>query len=176
MSSNAPVKNGKGPGEESHQVLTFVLGNETYGVDILRVQEIRGWSAVTKIPHAPPHVLGVLNLRGSIVPIVDLRMRFSLDRAEYTTVTVIIVVSVISAAGRRDFGVVVDGVSDVVDVNTEEVKAAPDLGAKGATDYIRGLVPVADRMVVLLDIDRLIGSDMTSLSNNAVPAETASAA
>src|SRR5258707_559549 len=100
MSSNAPVKNGKGPGEGSHQVLTFVLGNETYGVDILRVQEIRGWSAVTKIPHAPSHVLGVLNLRGSIVPIVDLRMRFSLDRAEYTTVTVIIVVSVMSAAGR----------------------------------------------------------------------------
>jgi purine-binding chemotaxis protein CheW len=174
MSSNAPVKNGKGPGEESHQVLTFVLGNETYGVDILRVQEIRGWSAVTKIPHAPPHVLGVLNLRGSIVPIVDLRMRFSLDRAEYTTVTVIIVVSVISAAGRRDFGVVVDGVPDVVDVNTAEVKAAPELGAKGATDYIRGLVPVSERMVVLLDIDRLIGSDLTSLSNSAE--ETASAA
>jgi purine-binding chemotaxis protein CheW len=177
MSSNAPVKNDKGPGEASHQVLTFVLGNETYGVDILRVQEIRGWSAVTKIPHAPPHVLGVLNLRGSIVPIVDLRMRFSLDRAEYTTVTVIIVVSVISAAGgRRDFGVVVDGVSDVVDVNTAEVKAAPDLGARGATDYIRGLVPVAERMVVLLDIDRLIGSDMVSFSNSAPPEEAASAA
>src|ERR1700745_1681106 len=88
----------------SQQVLTFVLGSETYGVDILRVQEIRGWSSVTKIPHAPPHVLGVLNLRGSIVPIVDLRMRFSLDRAEYTAVTVIIVVSVASAAGRRDLG------------------------------------------------------------------------
>jgi purine-binding chemotaxis protein CheW len=175
MSSNAPVKNGNGPGEGSHQVLTFVLGNETYGVDILRVQEIRGWSAVTKIPHAPSHVLGVLNLRGSIVPIVDLRMRFSLDRAEYTTVTVIIVVSVMSAAGRRDFGVVVDGVSDVVDVNTAEVKAAPELGAKGATDYIRGLVPVSERMVVLLDIDRLIGNDMTSLAN-ASATETASAA
>jgi purine-binding chemotaxis protein CheW len=174
MSSNAPVKNGKGPGEGSHQVLTFVLGNETYGVDILRVQEIRGWSAVTKIPHAPSHVLGVLNLRGSIVPIVDLRMRFSLDRVDYTTVTVIIVVSVMSAAGRRDFGVVVDGVSDVVDVNTEEVKAAPDLGAQGATDYIRGLVPVSERMVVLLDIDRLIGSDMANFSN--ASAETASAA
>lgn len=166
MSSNAPVKNGKGPGEESHQVLTFVLGNETYGVDILRVQEIRGWSAVTKIPHAPPHVLGVLNLRGSIVPIVDLRMRFALDRAEYTTVTVIIVVSVMSAAGRRDFGVVVDGVSDVVDVNNAEVKAAPEVGAKGATDYIRGLVPVAERMVVLLDIDRLIVSDMVAVSDD----------
>jgi purine-binding chemotaxis protein CheW len=176
MSSNAPVKNGNGPGEGSHQVLTFVLGNETYGVDILRVQEIRGWSAVTKIPHAPSHVLGVLNLRGSIVPIVDLRMRFSLDRAEYTTVTVIIVVSVMSAAGRRDFGVVVDGVSDVVDVNTAEVKAAPELGAKGATDYIRGLVPVSERMVVLLDIDRLIGNDMTSLASSSANAATTEAA
>src|ERR1700748_730201 len=149
---------------ESHQVLTFVLGNETYGVDILRVQEIRGWSAVTKIPHAPSHVLGVLNLRGSIVTIVDLRMRFSLDRVEYTAVTVIIVVSVISPAGRRDFGVVVDGVSDVVDVNPAEVKPTPEIGSKGATDYIRGLVPVSDRMVVLLDIDRLISGDTTMFS------------
>ena len=166
MSSNGQVKNA---GKGSHQVLTFVLGKETYGVDILRVQEIRGYSAVTKIPHAPPHVLGVLNLRGSIVPIVDLRMRFSLDRAEYTAVTVIIVVAVMSSAGRRDFGVVVDGVSDVVDVNTEEVKAAPDLGARSATDYLRGLVPVADRMVVLLDIDRLIGTDIAGLAEGAAP-------
>jgi purine-binding chemotaxis protein CheW len=149
--------------DESRQVLTFILGNETYGVDILRVQEIRGWSAVTKIPQAPTHVLGVLNLRGSIVPIVDLRMRLSLERAEYTAVTVIIVLSVVTASSRRDFGVVVDGVSDVVDVNESEVRPAPDLGARTATDYIRGLVPVAERMVVLLDIDRLIGSELTSL-------------
>src|SRR3974390_2296766 len=81
------------------QVLTFVLGAETYGFDILRVQEIRGWSAVTKLPQSPAHVLGVLNLRGSIVPIVDLRMRFGLERAEYTSVTVIIVVSVVSESG-----------------------------------------------------------------------------
>jgi purine-binding chemotaxis protein CheW len=155
--------------EGSQQVLTFVLGKETYGVDILRVQEIRGYSAVTKIPHAPPHVLGVLNLRGSIVPIVDLRMRFSLDRAEYTAVTVIIVVAVMSATGRRDFGVVVDGVSDVVDVNTEAVKPAPDLGSRSTTDFIRGLVPVADRMVVLLDIDRLIGMDAAGLAGGATP-------
>ena len=154
------------PAAESHQVLTFVLGSETYGVDILRVQEIRGWSAVTKIPHAPAHVLGVLNLRGSIVPIVDLRMRFALERAEYTAITVIIVVSVNSRAGRRDFGVVVDGVSDVVDVNTAEVKPAPDLGSRSATDFIRGLVPVSDRMVVLLDIDRLISAEMTTEPTN----------
>src|SRR5215475_2655163 len=175
MSSTNAVKPEQA-GAGSHQVLTFVLGNETYGVDILRVQEIRGWSAVTKIPHAPSHVLGVLNLRGSIVPIVDLRMRFALDRAEYTAITVIIVVSVLSAAGRRDFGVVVDGVSDVVDVNPEQVKAAPELGAKGATDYIRGLVPVAERMVVLLDIDRLIGSDMAAFSNSSADTDTSAAA
>ena len=148
----------------SQQVLTFVLGNETYGVDILRVQEIRGFSAVTKIPHAPSHVLGVLNLRGSIVPIVDLRMRFSLDRAEYNAVTVIIVLSVQSATGRRDFGVVVDGVSDVVDVKKAEVRPAPELGSASATEYILGLVPVAERMVVLLDIDCLIGNDLRALS------------
>ena len=142
------------------QVLTFVLGEETYGVDILRVQEIRGWSAVTKIPNAPPHVLGVLNLRGSIVPIVDLRKRFNLAQAEYTAVTVIIVLTVRSEAGRRDFGVVVDGVSDVVDVDAAAVRPTPDLGARAATDHIRGLVSVAERMVVLLDIDRLIGAQL----------------
>lgn len=151
-------------GDSSRQILTFVLGNETYGVDILRVQEIRGWSAVTKIPQAPPHVLGVLNLRGSIVPIVDLRMRFALERADYTAVTVIIVMSVTTASGRRDFGVVVDGVSDVVDVNSTEIKPAPELGRRGATDYLLGLVSVAERMVVLLDMDRLIGRDLTAVS------------
>lgn len=145
---------------DAYQVLTFVLGSESYGVDILRVQEIRGWSAVTKIPNAPPHVLGVLNLRGSIVPIVDLRKRFNLDQVEYTGVTVIIVLSVHAATGRRDFGVVVDGVSDVVDVQASAVKPTPDLGSPPATEHIRGLLPIQDRMVVLLDIDRLIGDQM----------------
>jgi len=176
MSSNTPSKSGMGPGDQSDQVLTFVLGGETYGVDILRVQEIRGWSAVTKIPHSPPHVLGVLNLRGSIVPIVDLRMRFALERVEYTAVTVIIVVSVNSPTGRRDFGVVVDGVSDVVDVNAAEVKAVPEVGSKTATEYIRGLVPVAGRMLVLLDIDRLIGAEMTAFSADLPAEQPASAA
>ena len=148
----------------SHQVLTFTLGEETYGVDILRVQEIRGYSTVTRIPQAPAHVLGVLNLRGSIVPIVDMRMLFNLERAEYTAITVIIVLSVQSRAGRRDFGVVVDGVSDVVTVDQAQVKPAPDLGSRSATEHIRGLMPVADRMVVLLDIDRLIGGHLPGAS------------
>ena len=147
----------------THQVLTFTLGEETYGVDILRVQEIRGWSPVTRIPQTASHVLGVLNLRGSIVPIVDMRMRFSLERAEYTAVTVIIVLSVESSQGRRDFGVVVDGVSDVVDINYADIKAAPELGGQASTEFIKGLASVADRMVMLLDIDRLIGGDVVDV-------------
>jgi len=144
----------------SQQMLTFTLGAETYGVDILRVQEIRGWAPVTRIPQSPPHVLGVLNLRGSIVPIVDLRMRFALERAEYTAVTVIIVLSVESAAGRRDIGVVVDGVSDVVDVDRAQIKPPPDLGGQVNTEFIRGLAAVGDQMTMLLDIDCLIGRDV----------------
>lgn len=147
----------------SNQMLTFMLGDETYGVDILRVQEIRGWSPVTRIPQSPPHVLGVLNLRGSIVPIVDLRMRLNLDRAEYTAITVIIVLSIDFGHGRRDFGVVVDGVSDVINVQSSEMKQAPDLGAQVNMEFIQGLATVADRMVMLLDIDRLIGGDLIGL-------------
>jgi len=148
----------------SNQVLTFTLGEETYGVDILRVQEIRGFSPVTRIPQSPAHILGVLNLRGSIVPIVDLRMRFTLERAEYTPLTVIIVLSVESAVGRRDFGVVVDGVSDVIDVPVGDVKPAPELGSHVSTEFIEGLAAVAGRMVMLLDIDQLIGRDVTGVT------------
>ena len=167
MPTSMSNESGTAASDASRQVLTFVLGGETYGVDILRVQEIRGWSAVTKIPHAPAHVLGVLNLRGSIVPIVDLRMRFALERAEYTAITVIIVMSVSTPSGRRDFGVVVDGVSDVVDLDIAEIRPAPELGAHGATDYILGLASIAERMVVLLDIDRLIGRDLAGVAGAA---------
>ncbi len=155
---NAAVESG------SHQVLTFTLGEETYGVDILRVQEIRGYSTVTRIPQAPPHVLGVLNLRGSIVPIVDMRMRFNLERAEYTPLTVIIVLSVESPVGRRDFGVVVDGVSDVIDVAASDIKPAPEMGEQVSTEFIEGLAAVSGRMVMLLDIDTLIGGDVAGIA------------
>ena len=123
----------------SNQVLTFTLGEETYGVDILRVQEIRGWSPVTRIPQAPAHVLGVLNLRGSIVPIVDLRMRFNLRaRGIHAAHGHHRVVGRVAAVGRRDFGVVVDGVSDVIDVAAGDVKPAPELGAAGQHGVHRG--------------------------------------
>ncbi|HEY5806321.1 MAG TPA: chemotaxis protein CheW [Povalibacter sp.] len=156
----------------SHQVLTFTLGAETYGVDILRVQEIRGYSTVTRIPQAPAHVLGVLNLRGSIVPIVDMRMRFNLERAEYTPLTVIIVLSVESPAGRRDIGVVVDGVSDVIDVAVSDIKPAPELGEQVNTEFIEGLAAVSGRMVMLLDIDTLIGGDVAGAAPLSVAANS----
>lgn len=148
----------------SQQVLTFSLGAETYGVEILRVQEIRGFSPVTRIPQSPPHVLGVLNLRGSVVPVIDLRMRFSLAEVAYTALTVIIVLSVEGGSGRRNFGLVVDGVSDVMDLAPDAVRPTPEFGSQVNTDFIRGLATLGDSMVMLLDIDRLIGDDLRDVS------------
>jgi purine-binding chemotaxis protein CheW len=125
----------------------------------LRVQEIRGWSTVNRIPQTPPHVLGVLNLRGSIVPIIDLRVRFGLASAEFTPLTVIIVLSIKTAKGLSEFGLVVDSVSDVVDIRGEDVKETPNLGGKMNADFIESLATVAGRMVILLDVDALIGRD-----------------
>jgi len=147
-----------------HQVLTFSLGDENFGVDILRVKEIRGWTPVTKIPQVPPHVLGVLNLRGSIVPIVDLRIRFGLAQAEFTPLTVIIVLSVKSGNGQREFGLVVDSVSDVVDIAAENLKQTPSLGSTATVEFIQGLAIVAERMLILLDVDELIRRDMEQMT------------
>lgn len=144
------------------QVLTFVLGGETYGVDILQVQEIRVWSPVTQVPHAPRHVLGVMNLRGSIVPILDLRKHFGLKQVEFSATTVTIVLSVHTRGDRRAVGVVVDSVSEVVNVDPAELRPAPDLGSSAATEYIRGILPASDQMIMLLDFDRLITSSMSS--------------
>ena len=147
------------PGDPISQFLTFTLGQEEYGVDILRVQEIRGWHQVTRVPNAPAHMLGVLNLRGTIVPIIDMRMRFQLTKVEYKPVTVIIVLSVHSASGDHVFGIVVDSVSDVLDVKGSDVKTKPDFGAAVNTDFINGLATVQDHMVMLLDIDKLMSAD-----------------
>jgi len=148
-----------------NQVLTFVIGDATYGINIPCVQEIRGWSPVTRLPQAPADVLGVLNLRGSIVPVLDLRLKFGSSDVQYTPITVIIVVSVMSAKGPREFGMVVDGVSDVIDITPQDVKPAPDLGAASRSAYIRGLVQVAGRMVVLLDVEQLIGKEFSAAAS-----------
>ncbi len=160
MTENAAKKPVTGGPSNSRQVLTFCLGAETYGVDILRVQEIRGWTPVTRIPKSPTHVLGVLNLRGSIVPIVDLRVRFSLERAEFTPLTVIIVLSIMTPDGRSEFGLVVDSVSDVVDIGVDDLKETPNLGGKLNADFIQCLATVSDRMLILLDVDALVGRDL----------------
>ncbi len=145
--------------QTTDQYLTFLLGQEEYGVDILRVQEIKGWERATEIPNTPEYIRGVLNLRGTVIPIVDLRRRFELESADYTNTTVVIVLRIESDTGTRTMGFVVDAVSDVYNVAPDHVQPAPDFGARVNTQFIRGLAAVDEKMVILLDIDRLIGLD-----------------
>ena len=139
-------------GTAATQYLTVNLANEEYGIDILAVREIRGWTSVTRIPQAPGYVLGVLNLRGAIVPVLDLRLRFGLIREEYTGTTVTVIITV---AGRL-FGIVVDAVSDVLDVEQNNVRPVPDMGTAVDTEYLKGLTSIGERMVLLLDADKLL--------------------
>ena len=138
----------------SRELLTFTLGNEEYGIDILKVQEIRGYEAVTTIAHAPDFIKGVINLRGIIVPIVDMRIKFKLGNVGYDATTVVIVLNI----GHRVVGMVVDGVSDVITLKPEQVKPAPEFGASLDTKYLVGLGTVDDRMIILVDIERLMTS------------------
>lgn len=142
----------------TNKYLTFVLATEEYAVDILRVQEIKGWSKVTPIPNTPDYIRGVINLRGTIVPIIDLRLRFSLDRLDYGQMTVVVVVKVVSGSRERIMGIVVDAVSDVYDVAENEIKPPPDFGSVISMEFIRGLATVNEKMVIILDIDRLLNS------------------
>lgn len=141
---------------QQKQFLTFQLAGEAYGVDILKVQEIRGWEPVRVIPNTPDFVKGVLNLRGAVVPIVDLRERFGLERAEYTQKTVVIVLSVEHDAGQFVVGVVADTVSDVVDIRLEDIKNAPNFGTKINTRYMQGMYVYKQSMIMLLDVDKLL--------------------
>ena len=139
------------------QVLTFLLGVEEYGVDILKVQEIRGWDHATPIPNTPTYVKGVINLRGTIVPIVDLRSRLSMDVRGYDSTTVVIVLKIASPTREKTMGVVVDAVSDVHYVPVQAVRPAPSLGSIDA-DYVSGLATVDDKMLIMLDVDSLLNS------------------
>ena len=145
--------------EDQTQFLSFTLGDEDYGVNILRVQEIRGWETVREIPNTPDYIKGVLNLRSTVVPIIDLRIRFGLENYEYKTTTVIIVLSVEKEDATHLMGVVVDAVSDVLNIEPDNIKTAPSFGAKINTKYIKGMVMVDDRMVILLDTDKLLDQD-----------------
>lgn len=145
---------------ETEQFLSFLLAGEEYGIDILQVQEIRGWQPVTPIPNTPDFIKGVMNLRGSIVPIVDLRIRFDIDGVEYTPTTVVIVLHFKSQAGERTVGIVVDAVSEVYDLTLDDLKPPPELGGAISTKYMRGLATVDDKMVILLDITGLIDMEI----------------
>src|SRR3990172_12341976 len=141
----------------SRELLTFTLGNEEYGIDILKVQEIRGYEAVTTIANAPEFIKGVINLRGIIVPIVDMRIKFKLGSVTYDETTVVIILNI----ANRVVGMVVDGVSDVLTLTPEQIKPAPEFGGTFDTQYLVGLGTVDDRMLILVDIENLmVSSDM----------------
>lgn len=142
------------------QFLTFMLAGEEYGVDILRVQEIKGWDEATEIPNTPDYIKGVINLRGTIVPIVDLRSRFELEHMEYSNTTVVIVLKIKSNENEKTIGFVVDAVSDVYNVTEEQLKPSPDFGSAVSTEFVKGLATVDEKMVILLDIDHLIDADL----------------
>ena len=146
------------------EYLTFTLGVEEYAIDILKVQEIRGYETVTTIANAPAFIKGVVNLRGTIVPIVDLRIKFGIGKAEYTPFTVVIILNV----GERVVGVVVDSVSDVLALSQEQVRPAPDFSSQVGTAYILGLGTVDDRMLILVDIEKLMLSSEMALVDEAV--------
>lgn len=136
------------------EFLTFTLGDEEYGVDILKVQEIRGYDTVTALPDAPEFIKGVINLRGTIVPVLDLRLKFNLSKAEYNDFTVMIILNV----ADRVVGIVVDGVSDVIELPEDAIRPTPEIGGTIETQYITGIGTADDRMLILLDIERLITS------------------
>ena len=152
--------------ENRVQFLSFTLGDEEYGVDILRVQEIRSWEPVSRIPNVPAYEKGVVNLRGAIVPIVDLREKFGLGHLEYTHLTVVVVLQTQTESGQtRIMGVVVDSVSDVVDIDQKTIQEAPDFGTKVSTEYINGLASVNERMVMLLDVEKLLKLDALGIDD-----------
>jgi purine-binding chemotaxis protein CheW len=146
------------------EYLTFRLGNEEYGIDILKVQEIRGYDAVTAIANAPAFIKGVVNLRGIIVPIVDLRIKFAVGEARYDQFTVVIILNI----GKRVVGIVVDSVSDVLTLASSQVKAAPEFATTLNTEYITGLGTVDQRMLILVDIERLMSSADMALMDESV--------
>ena len=145
-----------------NQYLTFMLSGEEYGVDILTVQELRGWEATTPIPNTPAFVLGVINLRGVVVPIVDLRLRFGLEQMEFGPTTVVIIVKVEANGKERVLGIVVDAVSEVYDINKEDMQPPPDMEGSISIDFVTGRATMDDKMVILLDINKLVNEGILS--------------
>jgi purine-binding chemotaxis protein CheW len=152
--TNALLSGAKSAEANGNEFLAFTLGKEEYGIDILKVQEIRGYEAVTRIANSPDFVKGVVNLRGIIVPIVDMRIKFNLGEPTYDQFTVVIILNI----GGRVVGMVVDSVSDVITLTPEQIKPAPEMGTAFNTDYLIGLGTLDERMLILVDIDKLMSS------------------
>jgi len=157
-SSNAQVSGAPSAHDIScNEFLAFTLGKEEYGIDILKVQELRGYESVTRIANSPDFIKGVVNLRGIIVPIIDMRIKFNLGEPTYDQFTVVIILNI---AGRV-MGMVVDSVSDVIALSPDQVKPAPEMGTALNTDYLIGLGTIDERMLILVDIDKLMsGAEM----------------
>jgi purine-binding chemotaxis protein CheW len=159
-SSSGPASAGKEiAGQE---FLAFTLGSEEYGIDILKVQEIRGYEAVTRIANAPDFIKGVINLRGIIIPVLDMRIKFKLGTPVYDQFTVVIILNI----NGRVMGMVVDSVSDVTTLLPEQVKPAPEMGAAFNSGYMIGLGTIDERMLILVDIDKLMSSGEMGLIEN----------
>ncbi|KVP39992.1 chemotaxis protein CheW [Burkholderia ubonensis] len=148
---------------EERKFLVFKLGNEEYGIDILKTQEIRGYENVTHIVSMPDYIKGVINLRGDIVPIVDMRIRLNMSHAAYDSQTAVIILNV----GRRVVGIVVDRVSDVLALSADQISPAPSFGLSMKTEYLMGLGTVEGRMLILVDIEKLMAGDELSMVQRA---------
>lgn len=138
--------------------LTFALGNEEFGLEILKVREIIGFMEVTAVPQTPPHVKGVINLRGQVIPVVDLRMNFGMEEAEVTEQTCIIVVEIDVDGRQFQTGIVVDRVSEVLDIAQKDIEDAPQFGSTVDTDFILGMGKIGESVKILLDIDKVLAS------------------
>lgn len=150
----------------ANEILVFTLGREEYGIDILKVQEIRGYDAVTTLANMPKFIKGVINLRGAIVPIIDMRIKFNLGQADYNQFTVVIILNI----GRRVVGIVVDGVSDVLTLSSDQIRPAPEFGGTVNTEYLLGLGAVDERMIILMDIEKMMTSPELQLVEQATVA------
>lgn len=148
---------------EAGKYLIFALANEEYGLPVLRVREIIKMMDITGVPQVPPHVKGVLNLRGKVIPVIDLRLKFGLAQAEVAPRTCIIVVEVALAARRVMMGIIVDYVSEVLNILADEIEQTPEFGDRVCTDYIRGMAKVKGTVKILLDLDRVLGTDDAAL-------------
>ncbi len=149
--------------DDAREYLTFTLGEEEYGIDILNVQEIRGYDTVTRIANSPAFIKGVINMRGVIVPIIDMRLKFNLGEVEYNQFTVVIILNITG----RVVGMVVDGVSDVIALKRDQIRPAPEFGAVLDTAYIDGLATLDERMVIMVDIEKLMNSEEMGLVERA---------